>query len=200
MRKIQGEELVIATHNQGKAAEIKDLLAPYISNFLTATDLDLEEPEETGSTFAENAILKARAAALASGKIALADDSGLSVKALGGDPGIYSARWAGPDKDFAVAMGKINDLLEDKDNRNAAFICVLALVWPDGQTQIFEGRVEGQIIWPPRGEKGFGYDPFFVPDGYDLTFAEMEPAEKHKISHRAHAFELLMKSCMDDAA
>ncbi|MDH5723668.1 MAG: RdgB/HAM1 family non-canonical purine NTP pyrophosphatase [Alphaproteobacteria bacterium] len=200
MRKINGEDLVIATHNQGKAAEIKDLLEPYISNFFTASDLNLDEPKETGSTFAENAILKAKAAAMASGKIALADDSGLSIKALGGDPGIYSARWAGPEKDFSMAMNKINDLLEDKEDRSAAFICVLALVWPDGYEEVFEGRVDGQIIWPPRGEKGFGYDPFFVPDGYEQTFAEMEPEQKHKISHRAKAFELLLKNCMDDAA
>ncbi len=200
MRKITGEELVIATHNKGKAVEIKDLLSPYISNFLTATDLNLEEPEETGSTFIENAILKAKAAAQTSGKLALADDSGLSVYALNGDPGIYSARWAGPEKDFTMAMGKINDLLEGQEDRSAAFICVLALVWPDGHEEVFEGRVEGKIIWPPRGDKGFGYDPFFVANGYDLTFAEMEPAEKHKISHRAKAFELLLKNCMDDAA
>ena len=197
MRKFDGEELLIATHNKGKAREISDLLAPYIKTFCTAGDLNLPEPEETGTTFAENAILKAQAAAQASGKISLADDSGLVVKALGGDPGIYSARWGGPDKDFNLAMKKVHEALADTEDRSASFVCVLALGWPDGYTETFEGRVSGTIIWPMRGDKGFGYDPVFQADGYDVTFAEMEPDEKHAISHRARAFDLMVKNCLE---
>jgi XTP/dITP diphosphohydrolase len=193
LRKFTEKELVIATHNPGKAREISELLSPYISSFYMAGDLNLPEPEETGSTFEENAILKARAAALASGKPALADDSGLSVAALNGDPGIYSARWAGPDKNFSRAMQKIHDDLGDTKDRSAAFICVLALVWPDGHVECFEGRAEGEVTWPPRGNQGFGYDPILVPAREVRTFAEMTNAEKQKISHRAKAFEKLVK-------
>ncbi|MCB1532655.1 MAG: RdgB/HAM1 family non-canonical purine NTP pyrophosphatase [Alphaproteobacteria bacterium] len=202
MRAFQESELVLATHNVGKAREIAELLKPYVPSFYSMADLDLPEPEETGSSFEENAILKAKAAALASGKPALADDSGLAVEALGGDPGIYSARWGGPDKDFNLAMQKVNEALEriarqgDKEDRRAAFICALALAWPDGHVECFEGRVEGHVIWPGRGAKGFGYDPIFVPEGYDITFAEMDPAEKHRISHRADAFRKLVDSCL----
>lgn len=190
-----GKELVIATHNSGKAREISALLAPYVETFYTAGELGLDEPEETGETFHENAELKAKAAALASGKPALADDSGLSVAALGGDPGIYSARWAGPEKDFALAMRKVKQALEDLGTKDysAAFICVLALAQPDGFVESFEGRIEGTLVFPPRGEKGFGYDPIFVPEGYDVTFAQMEPNQKHEISHRARAFEKFMQ-------
>lgn len=196
MRRFEGDELLIATHNKGKAREIAELLAPYVPKFTTAADLDLPEPEETGVTFAENAILKARAAATASGKIALADDSGLSVMALNGDPGIYSARWGGENKDFHLAMRKVHEALGNSKDRSAAFICVLALGWPDGHAEVFEGCVEGQIVWPMRGEKGFGYDPIFVPDGYGKTFAEMNAQEKQAISHRARAFDLLVRNCL----
>ncbi len=196
MRRFEESELVLATHNPGKAREIADLLRPYVDAFYSAADLDLDEPEETGLTFEANAVLKARAAALASGKVALADDSGLAVTALGGEPGIYSARWGGPDKDFDLAMNKVHEQLGDAEDRSAAFICVLSLAWPDGHVESFEGRIEGAITWPMRGGKGFGYDPIFVPEGHDVTFAEMEPEDKHKMSHRARAFEKLMVSCL----
>ncbi len=195
MRVFDGDELLIATHNQGKAREIADLLRPFVSTFYTATDLDLPEPEETGKTFAENAVLKASLAAQRSGKVCLADDSGLSVSALNGDPGIYSARWGGPDKDFNLAMHKVHEAVGDNPDRSAAFICVLAMAWPDGHSEVFEGRVEGELVWPMRGEKGFGYDPIFQANGYDVTFAEMEQAEKHAISHRADAFAKLVRDC-----
>ncbi|MBI1300759.1 MAG: RdgB/HAM1 family non-canonical purine NTP pyrophosphatase [Alphaproteobacteria bacterium] len=197
MRKFDTSELVIATHNKGKAREIADLLSPFLSSFMTADDLDLPEPEETGLTFADNAVLKAKAAALASGKVSLADDSGLAVNALNGEPGIYSARWGGPDKDFDLAMQKVWDALQDHDDTSACFICVLALAWPDGHVETFEGKVKGKIIWPKRGDKGFGYDPIFQADGYDMTFAEMNPEEKHKISHRSHAFQKLVQGCFE---
>ncbi|MCB1782786.1 MAG: RdgB/HAM1 family non-canonical purine NTP pyrophosphatase [Alphaproteobacteria bacterium] len=196
MRVFDEDSLLIATHNAGKAKEIADLLGPYIPRFTTAGALGLPEPEETGDTFAENAVLKARAAALASGLPALADDSGLCVSALDGAPGIYSARWAGPGKDFAAAMAKIHCDMGDAADRSAAFVCALALCWPDGHAEVFEGRAEGQIVWPMRGGKGFGYDPFFVPDGHERTFAEMEPEEKHAISHRARAFAKLVSECL----
>ncbi len=179
--------------------EISALLEPYAQRLYSAAELNLPEPEETGSTFAENAALKAEVAAQGSGKPALADDSGLAVSALNGDPGIYSARWAGPDKDFTLAMEKVHEALGDSADRSAAFMCVMALAWADGHTEIFEGRVEGTIIWPPRGGKGFGYDPIFIPEGYDVTFAEMEPDEKQKISHRARAFEKLVQACFGRA-
>ncbi len=188
-RKFEGDEIVLATHNQGKVREIADLLGPYVETFISAGELGLSEPEETGSTFTDNAILKAQAAAQESGKVSLADDSGLAVKALGGQPGIYSARWAGEKKDFQMAMQKVQDELSGLHDRSAAFVCVLALAWPDGEVEVFKGRVEGAIVWPPRGDKGFGYDPIFMPQGHDVTFGEMDPAEKHKISHRAQAFE-----------
>ncbi len=182
------DHLVLATHNKGKAEEISELLAPHIKNFSNASDFDLPEPEETGSTFEENASLKAVAAAKATGIPALADDSGLCVEALGGAPGIYSARWAGPDKNFNLAMEKINDLVKEFENRKAAFVCVLALAQPDGSVHTFEGRIEGNLCWPPRGDKGFGYDPVFVPLGETDTFAEMDPDKKNAMSHRARAF------------
>ncbi len=199
-RKFTAPGLVIATHNPGKVREIADLLGPYVVAFESAGALGLPEPEETGKTFAENARIKALAAALASGKPALADDSGLSVNALGGDPGIYSARWAGPEKDFNLAMRKVEDALGDSPDRSAAFVCALALAWPDGHVETFEGRVSGRMIYPPRGEKGFGYDPVFVPGGYDMTFAEMDPAEKHRISHRAAAFARLVEACFSQGS
>ena len=184
--------LVIASHNPGKVREIGDLLRPFGIETVGAAALGLVEPEETGTTFAENAALKARAAARRAKLPALADDSGLAVTALDGAPGIYSARWAGPKKDFAIAMQKVEDALKGKSDRRAAFVAALALAWPDGRCDVFEGRVEGTLVWPPRGEKGFGYDPLFVPAGHTITFGEMEPTKKHTMSHRAKAFAKLV--------
>lgn len=186
--------LVLATHNSGKVKEIAALVGDAFSCIKTAGELGLPEPEETGSTFVENALLKARASAKGSGELALADDSGMTVTALGGAPGIYSARWAGPEKDFDKAMNTVNESLAEFEDKTAAFICALALVWPDGREEVFEGRVEGRVVWPPRGKYGFGYDPIFIPTGFDKTFAEMEPAYKHQISHRAKAFKKLKES------
>ena len=198
MRRFGGNKLVLATHNKGKVKEIAALLAPYDVDVVSAGDLDLPEPEETGATFIDNAKLKALAAATVSGLPALADDSGLSVNALDGAPGIYSARWAGPEKDFKIAMQRVQDELGDAADRGAAFVCALALAWPDGHTETFEGTVEGTLIWPPRGERGFGYDPMFIPLNYNKTFAEMEPVAKQAISHRARAFEKLVDGCFSD--
>ncbi|HEV8031807.1 MAG TPA: RdgB/HAM1 family non-canonical purine NTP pyrophosphatase [Stellaceae bacterium] len=196
-RKIaRGERLVIASHNPGKVAEIDALLAPYGIETVGAGVLGLPEPEETGSTFEANAELKARAAAEASGMPSLADDSGLIVPALGGAPGIYSARWAGSTKDFRVAMERVHRELGEKDRR-AYFVAVLALVWPGGELMTFRGEVHGHLTWPPRGERGFGYDPIFVPEGDDQTFGEIDPDLKHRISHRARAFEKLARTCFD---
>lgn len=189
-----GPVLVVASHNQGKVREIRHLLEPFGIETKGARELGLPEPEETGKTFADNAALKARAAAKASGLPSLADDSGLSVTALDGAPGIYSARWAGEKKDFAAAMARVERELKDAKDFSAKFVCALALAEPDGKTQIFEGEVKGTLVFPPRGERGFGYDPIFVADGMDKTFGEIEPALKHSISHRARAFEKLVKS------
>jgi len=186
------ERLVIASHNQGKVREIVDLLVPYGIEVTDAAALGLEEPEETGKTFVANAELKALAAAKVSGKPALADDSGLAVTALGGDPGIYSARWAGPKRDFGLAMQRVEEALSGKPDRSAHFVCCLCLAWPDGTTEVFEGRVDGTLVWPPRGDRGFGYDPMFQAEGETVTFGEMNPAKKHAMSHRARAFEKLI--------
>jgi XTP/dITP diphosphohydrolase len=194
-RRFTEKQLIIASHNPGKVREIDDLLRPFGITVRSAGELSLEEPEETGDTFIANAILKAEAAANAAKLPALADDSGLAVDALGGDPGIYSARWAGPGKDFAVAMQKIETLLKPESVRSAQFICALALAWPDGHVETFEGLVKGELIWPPRGSAGFGYDPMFLPDGRAETFGEMDQAEKHTISHRADAFGKLVAAC-----
>ena len=194
-RRFEGGPLIIASHNPGKVREIADLLQPFGSEVTSAADLSLAEPIETGTTFAANAELKARAAAEASGQLALADDSGLVVAALAGEPGIHSARWAGPDKDFRAAMQKVEDELQGKNDRRAHFACALALCWPDGNLEAFDGAVHGTLVWPPRGTEGFGYDPVFVADGHDLTFGEMDPAEKHRISHRADAFRKLVDAC-----
>ena len=196
-RKFDAPRLVIASHNAGKAREIAELLAPHGVEIISAAALNLPEPEETATTFVGNAELKAHAAAAAAGLPALADDSGLVVPALDGAPGIYSARWAGPTKDFSIAMARVQRELEAKkaDDRRAHFVAALALCWPDGHCESFEGRVDGRLVWPPRGGKGFGYDPMFVPDGYDITFGEMEPAAKHGISHRADAFRKLTAAC-----
>jgi len=194
-RHFNGGKLVIASHNPGKVREIGELLAPFGADVISAAELGLPEPVEDGLTFIANAQIKAKAAALASGFAALADDSGLAVHALGGEPGIYSARWAGSSKDFSVAMRKIEQALENKENRSAHFACALTLCWPDGHMESFEGQVHGDMVWPPRGDKGFGYDPTFVADGMDITFAEMPPAAKHAISHRAQAFRKLVEAC-----
>lgn len=190
-----GSRLVVASHNAGKVREIRDLLAPFSIDVVSAGDLDLPEPEETGTTYAENAALKALASAQGANLPALADDSGVSVRALGGEPGIYSARWAGPSKDFGLAMRKVEEALVGQDDRHAQFVCSLCLAWPDGHTDLFEGRVDGTLVWPPRGDQGFGYDPMFQPEGHVITFGEMDPADKHAMSHRARAFALLVEAC-----
>lgn len=192
MKRDLAGRLVIASHNAGKVREIADLLAPFGIDAVSAGDLGLPEPEETGTTFAANAELKALAAAIGAELPALADDSGLVVPALDGQPGIYSARWAGPERDFGLAMAKVHEALDGKNDRAAYFVCALALAWPDGHVEVYEGRVDGAVVWPPRGERGFGYDPMFLPDGHDITFGEMEPAAKHAISHRARAFAQLV--------
>jgi len=194
-RVFDGDTLVLATHNKGKVVELQDMLCGAPIRIVTAGDLNLPEPEETGTTFAENASLKALAAARAANLPALADDSGLCVNALGGDPGLYSARWAGPDKDFDFAMGRVNELLGDNPDRSAYFIAVLALAWPDGHVELSEGRVEGELVWPKRGEGGFGYDPMFLPDGYTQTFGEMSAADKKAISHRQRALTGMVGRC-----
>ena len=214
MRKLEPGRLVIASHNQGKVREIRDLLGPYGIEPVSAAELDLPEPEEIGTTFVDNADLKARQAADLAGLPALADDSGLCVEALDNRPGIFSARWAivdptlapeaGPgeiqgDRDFHRAMRRVHDELEalgPDASRNAHFVCALALVWPDGRSEWFEGRVDGTLIWPPRGDRGFGYDAMFLPAGHDLTFGEMDPEEKHRISHRADAFRKLVAALL----
>ncbi len=200
--------VVIATHNPGKLAEMHDLLAPYGIAATSAAELNLPEPDETGTTFAANARIKAIAAAKATGQAAFADDSGLCVDALGGEPGIYSARWAGPDKDFRGAMNQIQTLLIEKgaktpEQRRGYFIAALCIAWPDGHTEEFEGRVDGVIVWPPKGTAGFGYDPLFLPDGHERTFGEMTADEKHGLppkgmglSHRARAFVMLASACL----
>ncbi|WP_407921641.1 RdgB/HAM1 family non-canonical purine NTP pyrophosphatase [Aurantiacibacter marinus] len=202
MRKLGGGKLVIATHNAGKLKEISALLAPFGLGCISAGSLGLPEPPETGKTFVANALIKARAAAAASGLPALADDSGLSVAALDGRPGVYTADWAErqwfegePGRDWYMAMGKVEGLLQGKGpnaSRDAWFSCVLAIAWPDGEYAVYEGRVDGTLTWPPRGEMGFGYDPVFVPQDSELTFAEIAPEEKHAISHRADAFAKLV--------
>jgi XTP/dITP diphosphohydrolase len=186
-RRFTSGKLVIASHNRGKLVEIAALLAPFRIEAPGAAELGLGEPEETGSTFEANAALKAHAAAQAAGLPALADDSGLVVPALGGAPGIYSARWAGPSRDFSLAMARVHRELGAKDPA-ALFVSVLALAWPDGEEAMFRGEVHGTLTWPPRGNSGFGYDPIFIPDGRDITFGDMPPDEKYKIDHRARAF------------
>ena len=199
-RKLQPGKLVIASHNPGKVREIAELLGPYGIEPVSAADLDLPEPEEDGVTFVDNADLKARLAADLSGLPALADDSGLCVDALDGRPGIFSARWAGEDKDFRVAMERVHQEMLAKDpeaGRNAHFVCALSVAWPqDGQCESFEGRVDGVLVWPPRGQRGFGYDPMFQPIGHDETFGEMDPAQKYAMSHRADAFRKLVAALL----
>jgi XTP/dITP diphosphohydrolase len=196
MRLPRGATLVVASHNPGKVREIKALLGPHGIDPIGAGDLGLPEPDETEATFAGNAELKARAAALASGHFALADDSGLSVAALGGAPGIYSARWAGTAKDFSIAMARIERELREAEATDYAahFTCALSLCSPHGEIQTFLGEVHGTLTFPPRGALGFGYDPIFIAEGMNVTFAEMEPHRKHAMSHRARAFEQLLHS------
>ena len=193
-RQLAETELIVASHNAGKVREISDLLAPYKIAIRSAASLGLPEPEETGVSFVANAELKALAAARASQMPALADDSGLVVPALGGQPGIYSARWAGVPRDFGVAMERVNAELGNRD-RKAHFVAVLSLAWPDGHVESFEGKVYGRLVWPPKGDKGFGYDPMFRACGQTITFGEMEPALKHAMSHRAEAFKQLIHAC-----
>jgi XTP/dITP diphosphohydrolase len=206
-RKLTGP-VVIATHNPGKLREMRELLAPYGIDAQSAGELGLPEPPETGTTFTENARIKAAAAANATARVGFADDSGLVVDALDGEPGIHSARWAGLEKDFRAAMNRIQTLLIERgaknpEQRRAHFIAALCLVWPDGHTEDFEGRVDGVVVWPARGDKGFGYDPLFLPDGHERTFGEMDAAEKHGLppqgkglSHRARAFMKLAQACL----
>ena len=214
MRKLEPGRLVIASHNSGKVREIAELLGPYGIEPVSAAELDLPEPDEIGTTFIDNADLKARAAADLTGMVALADDSGICVEALGDRPGIFSARWAiadprvppeaGPgevtgERDFNHAMRRVQQELEALGpdvSRNAHFVCALAVCWPDGHSEWFEGRVDGTLVWPPRGDRGFGYDPMFVPAGRDTSFGEMDPAEKHEISHRADAFRKLVAALL----
>jgi XTP/dITP diphosphohydrolase len=199
-RRFTGDTLVIASHNAGKVREIADLLGRFVAHFPSAGDHGVAEPEETETSFTGNAVLKARHSADATGLPALADDSGLAVAALGGDPGIYSARWAeGPGgRDFGRAMTRVEAALGDTPDRRAHFVCALALAWPDGHVEVVEGRVDGTLVWPPRGDRGFGYDPMFRPDGHELTFGEMAPDAKHAISHRADAFVRLVARCFAD--
>jgi XTP/dITP diphosphohydrolase len=195
-RRFAGGRLVIASHNPGKLKEISELLAPFGVDCIGAGALGLPEPAETGETFRANAEAKSLAAATAANLAALADDSGLVVDALGGAPGVYSARWAGPKKDFAMAMQRVERQLGPKAERKAHFVCVLSLAWPDRHVESFEGHVHGRLVWPPRGSRGFGYDPMFLPDGRSQTFGEMDPAGKHQISHRAEAFRQLVAGCL----
>lgn len=192
-RKLEKGRLVAATHNKGKVRELKDLFEPVGLEVVSAIELELPEPEETEQTFSGNALIKARAACKATGLPALSDDSGIEVKALGGMPGVHTAIWAGEPRDFYVAMEKVETLLKEIEatDRRARFVSTLAVVWPDGHEEVFQGTVEGEVVWPPRGDKGFGYDPVFVATGETDTFGEMEPAKKHAMSHRADAFAKL---------
>jgi XTP/dITP diphosphohydrolase len=204
-RLVPGMRLVVASHNPGKVREILDLVAPHGLSVVSAAELGLPEPEETGSTFAENAQLKAEAAARGANLAALSDDSGIEVEVLSGAPGIYSARWAGRAKDFSVAMQRVADEVRQRGGwkepgPRANFTAALCLAWPDGEVALLEGKVHGHLVWPPRGAKGFGYDPMFVPDGHALTFGEMEPDAKHAISHRARAFQRFARACLGDGA
>jgi len=191
----QGARLVLASHNPGKLREIEELVRPHGIAVVAAGALGLPEPSEDAPDFAGNAQIKARAAAVATGLPALADDSGFCVAALGGDPGVLSARWAGPTKDFARAMATVHERMAGASDRRAWFVAALCLAWPDGHTETFLGRVEGTVVWPPRGEKGFGYDPMFLPTGARETFGEMDPSAKHAISHRARAFAQVLAAC-----
>jgi XTP/dITP diphosphohydrolase len=197
-RKINGHKLIIASHNQGKVSEIKDLLSRYEVDVSSSEDFGMKEPEENGDSFEENALIKASETANFCGQIALSDDSGLCVDDLDGDPGIFSARWAGPKKDFLKASKDIEKKLIEigSSNYSAYFICVLAVCWPDGESRIFKGKINGNLNFPPKGNLGFGYDPIFIPRNYDITFGEMDPIIKHKISHRSVAFDLFSRELL----
>jgi XTP/dITP diphosphohydrolase len=194
-RRFEGGKLVIASHNPGKVREIQALLNPFEAEVISAGELGLPEPEETGDTFTANAELKAQAAAMVANLPALADDSGIVVNGLNGQPGIYSARWGGPAKDFNHAMGRVWTELEAIEDKSAHFTSALALCWPDGHSEIFEGYIHGTIVWPQRGDKGFGYDPIFQPNGHNQTFGELDNNVKYSISHRFQAFEKLVEAC-----
>ncbi|OCO98351.1 MULTISPECIES: RdgB/HAM1 family non-canonical purine NTP pyrophosphatase [unclassified Ensifer] len=212
MRKLDNKTLIVASHNAGKIREIRDLIGPLGFEAKSAADLNFIEPDETGTTFEENATIKALASAKASGLPALSDDSGLAIDALGGAPGVYTANWAEREdgsRDFAMAMEKVEKALQDKGattpvERSARFVSVLCLAWPDGHVELFRGEVEGFVVWPPRGSQGFGYDPVFQPKGYDTTFGEMSADEKHgwkpgdaeALSHRARAFKIFAETCL----
>ena len=214
MRKLDTKTIVVASHNEGKIREIRDLIGPLGFEAKSAADLKFDEPDETGTTYEENARIKALASAMASGLPALSDDSGLAVDALDGAPGVYTANWAEREdgsRDFAMAMEKVEKALQEKgaatpEQRTGRFVSVLCLAWPDGHTELFRGEVEGHIVWPPRGSKGFGYDPVFQPIGYEETFGEMpaeakhgwKPGDKHALSHRARAFKLFVETCLED--
>ena len=197
-RKINGHKLIIASHNQGKVSEIKDLLSRYEVDVSSSENFGMKEPEENGDSFEENALIKASETANFCGQIALSDDSGLCVDDLDGDPGIFSARWAGPKKDFLKASKDIEKKLIEigSTNYSAYFICVLAVCWPDGESRIFKGKINGNLNFPPKGNLGFGYDPIFIPRNYDITFGEMDPIIKHKISHRSVAFDLFSRELL----
>ncbi|WFU02214.1 RdgB/HAM1 family non-canonical purine NTP pyrophosphatase [Rhizobium sp. CB3171] len=213
MRKLDTKTIVVASHNAGKIREIQDLIGPFGFTAKSAADLNFIEPDETGTTFEENATIKALASAQASGLPALSDDSGLVIDALDGNPGVYTANWAEtPDgtRDFAMAMRKVESALEEAgaaspESRTARFVSVLCLAWPDGHTELFRGEVEGRVVWPPRGTQGFGYDPVFQPEGYDATFGEMSAEQKHgwkpgepqALSHRARAFKIFVETCLE---
>lgn len=212
MRKLDTKTIVVASHNAGKIREIEDLIGPFGFSAKSAAELNFEEPDETGTTFEENATIKALASAKASGLPALSDDSGLVIDALDGAPGVYTANWAetaNGTRDFAMAMQKVETALTEKGvseakDRTARFVSVLCLAWPDGHTELFRGEVEGQVVWPPRGTQGFGYDPVFQPEGYETTFGEMSAQEKHgwkpgdaaALSHRARAFKIFVETCL----
>ncbi|WP_313195580.1 RdgB/HAM1 family non-canonical purine NTP pyrophosphatase [Shinella zoogloeoides] len=212
MRKLDTKTIVVASHNAGKIREIEDLIGPFGFSAKSAAELKFEEPDETGTTFEENATIKALASAKASGLPALSDDSGLVIDALDGAPGVYTANWAEKEdgtRDFAMAMEKVEKALAEKSatdvkDRTARFVSVLCLAWPDGHTELFRGEVEGHVVWPPRGDKGFGYDPVFQPEGYETTFGEMSADEKHgwkpgdatALSHRARAFKIFVETCL----
>ncbi|MBL8687500.1 MAG: RdgB/HAM1 family non-canonical purine NTP pyrophosphatase [Rhodospirillaceae bacterium] len=196
-RRFEEPKLVLATHNPGKVGELVELLAPWGVEVVSAGALGLAEPEETGETFVDNALLKARAAMEATGLPALADDSGLAVSGLDGRPGVHTADWAGSPRDFTRAMRRVQQELGENPDRSAAFMSTLALIWPDGHHEIFEGKVEGELVWPPRGEIGWGYDPMFAPEGSPRTYGEMSAEEKHSTSHRARALRKLVAACFE---
>lgn len=199
-RQFTEDTLIVASHNQGKVLEIAALLAPYKMTVTSASACQLDEPVEDGDSYIANAAIKAKAAAITSGLPALSDDSGFEVMAIDGDPGLYSARWAGADKDFSVAMQHVHDAITAscKTDTSCRFVCALALCWPDGEIVTTQGIIDGHYVWPPRGNRGFGYDPMFIPDGYEQSFGEVDPEWKHAVSHRAIAFQQLIDLCFQD--